>query len=270
MSVTILLVGCGNMGFALMRSWIEADTGLRVLVAEPSDALRARAADHGAIVAEKVADFEGEDVEFVVLAIKPNATVAVAADCAGFAKTGATFISVAAGVTLASIAAKMPEGTAVLRCMPNTPVSIGAGVMALVGNHRVSDDTRGRVVRLLSSSGAVVWLEDEAQMDAVTAISGSGPAYVFHFIEAMAAAGRSLGLPANIADQLALWTVSGAGALAAQSDVSPGKLRAQVTSPAGTTAAALDVLQATHGLTELITRAASAAHERSVELGKLA
>jgi pyrroline-5-carboxylate reductase len=152
--------------------------------------------------------------------------------------------------------------------MPNTPASIGAGMLVLTARSDVSAETRDFVESLFASSGAVAWIDDESLMDAVTAISGSGPAYVFYFIETLSEAGEKLGLTREIARKLALQTVRGAGQLAALSDHSPAVLREQVTSPGGTTAAALKVLMADDGLSALVFKAATAARDRGVELGK--
>ncbi len=268
MSKTILLVGCGNMGFAMMQGWIAADPHTRVLVAEPTPMLRDRAATQGAKTAETVSALHGETPDVIVLAVKPQVVPIVAADCATFAASGAVVTSVAAGIAMSDISAELPEGTPVIRCMPNTPAAIGAGVMVLCANSVTTMEERRLVEGLFATSGVVVWLDEEAQMDAVTAISGSGPAYVFHFIEALESAGKMLGLPPDVASQLATQTVAGAGQLAAQSDIAPALSREQVTSPGGTTAAALDVLQNEGQLVQLVMDAATAARNRSIALGQ--
>jgi pyrroline-5-carboxylate reductase len=155
-----------------------------------------------------------------------------------------------------------------MRCMPNTPAAIGKGMMVLFSNHLVSGETKQFVADLLSASGKVATIDDEGLMDAVTAVSGSGPAYIFHFIEALTVAAEKAGLPADTAKLLAMQTVYGAASLAAESQESPGTLRQQVTSPNGTTAAALAVLMGEARLTRLVTEAVEAARLRSVELGK--
>jgi pyrroline-5-carboxylate reductase len=152
--------------------------------------------------------------------------------------------------------------------MPNTPAAIGKGMMVVFSNPLVSDDVRRFVLELLSASGVVTTIDDERLMDAVTAVSGSGPAYVFHFIEALTVAAEKAGLPAETAKLLALQTVFGASSLASESDEDPGVLRQQVTSPNGTTAAALAVLMGGDRLTKLVTEAVEAARLRSIELGK--
>jgi len=155
-----------------------------------------------------------------------------------------------------------------VRCMPNTPASIGKGMMVVFSNRLVSDDTKRFVADLLSASGEVATIDDEGLMDAVTAVSGSGPAYIFHFIEALTVAAEKAGLPKATARLLAMQTVYGAASLAAESQEEPGVLRQQVTSPNGTTAAALGVLMGEDRLTKLLTQAVEAARLRSIELGK--
>ena len=167
---------------------------------------------------------------------------------------------------MAEIGAALGSGAAVVRAMPNTPAAIGQGIAALVANGAASREQRELCGELLAAVGAVAWLDDETHMDAVTAISGSGPAYVFLLIECLEQAAVDLGLPAALARQLAVATVAGAGAYAAAAKDTPAELRRRVTSPNGTTQAALDVLMAPSGLQELIARAARAAAQRSREL----
>ena len=177
--------------------------------------------------------------------------------------------AIAAGKTLAELGKGLSADTAIVRAMPNTPAAIGQGITALVANAAVSRAQRTLCGELLAAVGAVVWLEDEGHMDAVTAISGSGPAYVFLLIECLEQAAVELGLGAALARQLALATVAGSGAYAAHSREAPAELRRRVTSPKGTTQAALDVLMAEPGLRELLVRATRAAAERSRELAKV-
>jgi pyrroline-5-carboxylate reductase len=160
------------------------------------------------------------------------------------------------------------DRAAIIRCMPNTPAAIGKGMMVTFANPRVNEETKAFVGELLASSGAVAEIASEDLMDAVTAVSGSGPAYIFHFIESLTAAGKAAGLPEETAKLLAMQTVYGAACLAKESDEEPGRLREQVTSPNGTTAAALAVLMGEEKLTRLVTEAVEAARVRSVELGK--
>jgi pyrroline-5-carboxylate reductase len=266
MSDSILLIGAGNMGYAMMTGWLQRDSALRVHVVEPHDAFRDRAAQAGAQAVADIAQLpEGLRVDLVIVAVKPAMVAPVLARCG--ALEGAAFVSVAAGITLAQMAAALPSGTPLIRCMPNTPAAIGQGMMVLCPGAGVSAATRALAELLMASSGAIAWLEDESLMDAVTAISGSGPAYVFHFIEALTEAGRSLGLPDKLAALLAMQTVAGAGHMAQRSDEPPGVLRERVTSPGGTTAAALAVFMQDGALTRLVARATLAARDRGVELG---
>ncbi len=267
MAHSVLLVGCGNMGFAMLKGWLADDPSLQAHVVEPADALRQRAAEVGAQAVASVADLpEGLTPDLTFLAVKPQVMSSVVPDYAHLAGGKTTFLSVAAGTMMDSLAAMLPGATPLIRCMPNTPAAIGAGMMGCCANEHTSDAAKALSTKLLASSGKVEWIEDEALMDAVTALSGSGPAYVFHLIETMGKAGAELGLPADLAAKMAMQTVMGAGKLASEVETPPGTLREQVTSPGGTTAAALNVLM--QGLQPLVTEAITAARDRGVELGK--
>jgi pyrroline-5-carboxylate reductase len=185
---------------------------------------------------------------------------------ARFAGPATVFLSVAAGKTLAVFETYLGSEAVVVRAMPNTPAAIGRGMIVGCPNERVSDGQKALCDSLMAAVGEVAWIDDEALMDAVTGVSGSGPAYVFLLIECLAQAGRAAGLPGDLADRLALVTVSGAGELARQSAESPTVLRENVTSPNGTTQAALEVLMAEDGLAPLMTKAVAAATQRSREL----
>lgn len=266
MGVKLVLAGCGNMGFAMLSGWLRAGhlAPEEVAVVEPNDALRKRAAEAGVAA---VADASGIDPaarpRLVVFAVKPQVIRAVAPSYARFA--GATFLSIAAGTRIA-LFEELLGPVPVVRCMPNTPAGIGKGMMVLVSNAAVAPGTDRFVEELMSASGRIARIDDEALMDAVTAVSGSGPAYVFHFIECLTEAARKAGLADGTARLLAMQTVYGAACLAAESGEDPAELRRQVTSPNGTTAAALAVLMADGGLGDLVARAVEAARDRSVEL----
>ncbi len=272
MSKDILLVGCGNMGFAMLAGWLAGSdkfAGMRFHVVEPAEALRARAEAAGARVYADAGQLPDEfGPALVFLAVKPQTMDQVAPQYSNLAGGRTVFISVAAGVTIATLSAYLPGPTPIIRCMPNTPAAIGRGMMVSYANPQVAEEAKQLAADLLAASGKTAWIDDEGLMDAVTAISGSGPAYLFHFIECMASAATALGLPQDLADQLALQTVAGAGELAARSETPPSTLRQQVTSPGGTTAAALGVLMADGALDKLVTAAARAACKRSLELGK--
>jgi pyrroline-5-carboxylate reductase len=271
MSVLVVLAGCGNMGFAMLSGWLRSDRLLphEVLVVEPNEELRGRAEGLGARTAADAGDIpEGITPEVVIFAVKPQVMRDVVPAYRRFVSSETSFLSVAAGTSIATIENALGGNPAVIRCMPNTPASVGKGMMVTVANGRVSPETEAFVDELLATSGEVARIEDEALMDAVTAVSGSGPAYVFHVIECLASAGERAGLPAEIAKRLALQTVYGAGCLAAESREEPARLREQVTSPNGTTAAALAVLMGGDKLKTLIGDAVEAARRRSVELGQ--
>ncbi len=266
---TILLIGCGNMGFAMLNGWLSADPDLDVHVVEPTEALQGRAAALGAeVVADRGELADGLSPDLAILAVKPQSMGVVVPRYADMAGGPATFVSVAAGTTVGTLAAMLPGATPIIRCMPNTPAAIGVGMMVCYGNQHVTEAARALTTKLLAASGEVDWIDDEALMDAVTAVSGSGPAYVFHMIETLGNAGTEMGLPPDLAARMAMQTVMGAGQLAAQSSDPPGTLREQVTSPGGTTAAALGVLMGDGRLQILMTDAVRAARDRGAELAK--
>ena len=269
MTSTVLLVGCGNMGYAMLRGWIAADDALAAHVVEPDERLCQRARAAGARAVPSEGDLPGDLApDLIFLAVKPQVMAEIVPAYARFAGGPASFVSIAAGTTIATLSRLLPGPTPIIRCMPNPPAAIGAGMMVCVANDRTEADARELATRLLSASGLVDWIEDEALMDAVTAISGSGPAYVFHFIECLTVAGVELGLPEPLAAKMAMQTVMGAGRLASQADDPPGRLREQVTSPGGTTAAALGVFMDEDRLKRLVAEAATAARDRGAELSR--
>lgn len=270
MSKTVMLVGCGNMGRAMLEGWLAAAklTPAQVLVVEPAEPLRARAAALGVTALADAGPISADVVpRLVIFAVKPQVILDVVPVYAKF-RADATYVSVAAGTPIAAFEKSLGADAAIMRCMPNTPAAIGKGMMVTVANAHVKEAEAAFVHDLLSASGRVAQIADEALMDAVTAVSGSGPAYVFHFIECLTAAGEEAGLPADTAKLLAMQTVYGAAALAAESSEEPGELRKQVTSPNGTTAAALSVLMGEDRLRKLMSEAVEAARARSVELGR--
>ena len=265
----ILLVGCGKMGGAMLGGWIASGVAAdHIKAVEPVAGMAAASrAAHGI---EVVADLAALDPAFtprvVVIAIKPQVMDRAIPPYERFTGPDTVFLSIAAGKSIAYLRGRLGEHAAIVRAMPNTPAAIGRGISVMCPNQAVNADQRVTCRALLAAVGEVVAIEDESLLDAVTAVSGSGPAYVFLLIECLAAAAVDAGLPADLADQLALATVSGAGALAAQSPETPETLRRNVTSPNGTTQAALDVLMADDGLKPLLARAVAAAAERSREL----
>lgn len=270
MAAQLVLVGCGNMGYAMLAGWIASGqlAAADVIVIEPADVLRTRAASLGvAAYADAAAIADDAAPRLVVFAVKPQAIGDVVPAYKRF-NGSATYLSVAAGTPVATFAALLGDDARIVRCMPNTPAAIGKGMMVVYCNANVDAATQAYVRELLAVSGAVADIDDESLMDAVTAVSGSGPAYVFHFIECLTAAGESAGLPSDTARLLAMQTVYGAASLAAESADEPGELRRQVTSPNGTTAAALAVLMGDDRLKLLVGEAVEAARLRSIELGK--
>jgi pyrroline-5-carboxylate reductase len=267
-SQQILLVGFGNMGQALVRGWLaHGRAASSIAIVDPVAAARAVAATLGVAAHEDAAAVAAR-ADVVVFAVKPNQLASALASCTAAVARGAVFLSIAAGKTIAQIDAGLGRPSAVVRAMPNTPAAIGKGVTALVANAAVSPPQRALCGELMAAVGAVAWLDDERHMDAVTAISGSGPAYVFLLIECFEHAALELGLDAALAKQLALATVAGAGEYAAAAGESAAELRRRVTSPNGTTQAALAVLMAQPGMRELLVRATRAAAERSRELAR--
>lgn len=265
----LVLVGGGKMGSAMLGGWL--DRGLapaEVLVVEPSPEIgTALAAKHGVVVVADATALPADiRPDVVVLAVKPQVMEAVAPAYARFAAGGAVFLSIAAGKTLAFFARLLGEGAAVVRSMPNTPAAVRRGVTVACASPAVAAAQRTRCQELLEAVGACHWVEDEGLMDVVTAVSGSGPAYVFLMAECLAKAGASAGLPADLAADLARGTVAGSGELLFRSDDTPETLRKNVTSPGGTTAAALSVLMAEDGLQPLMDAAVAAATRRSREL----
>lgn len=263
----LLLVGCGNMGHALLRGWLDAGCihAAAAHVVEPAAALR-EAANALGVSTHASAETLGASFRaaVTVLAVKPQVMGAVLPAYRPHVLDGVT-VSIAAGVPMAAIAAGLGE-VAIVRAMPNTPAAIGKGSIVFCANERASEAQVAHVTRLFAANGAVHRVDREAAIDAATAISGSGPAYVFHFIECLAEAGTQLGLPSELALALARETVAGAGALAMAADTPPSDLRRQVTSPGGTTEAALTVLMGGEALLTSIRTAAAAAHSRAVEL----
>ncbi|OBZ95672.1 pyrroline-5-carboxylate reductase [Pararhizobium polonicum] len=266
----IVLVGAGNMGFALLNTWSTMMEHSFSCI-EPNQTLRDRAAALG-VNAYGTPDELPTDVliNVLVIATKPQMVGDAVARYAPNLAANALLISVAAGISIDAIAARSDQPVAIIRAMPNTPASIGEGMIVCCSSPEAATaDFKAIAEQLLSAVGRVAFVDDEVLMDAVTAVSGSGPAYIFHFIEALSAAATEAGLPGELAMLLAKQTVYGAAKLAVGSSEEPSKLREQVTSPNGTTAAALNVLMSeTDGLRSLMKNAVGAAQKRSIELGK--
>ena len=265
---SLLLAGAGKMGGALLEGWLE--TGLdprRVTVVDPHGARAYLAELAGRGVTVNPPAGAGDKPEILVLAIKPQTLAEAAPALAAWAGSETMVLSVVAGKTIADLARAFPDVAAFARAMPNTPAAVRRGVTGVALNASISALQRAQLGTLLSAVGSVEWLADEALIDAVTAVSGSGPAYVFYLTECLAKAGEAAGLDAAAAMRLARATVEGAGALmAANPDVPPEVLRRNVTSPGGTTAAAIEVLAADDRLASAMADAVAAAKRRAGEL----
>ncbi|MFQ5438462.1 MAG: pyrroline-5-carboxylate reductase [Paracoccaceae bacterium] len=263
----LVLLGCGKMGSAMLAGWLRgglAKEAVSVIDPAPSDWVRELAAK-GARLNMALP----EAPAICVIAVKPQIMVDALPSLVELGNGPTLFLSIAAGTPIAALETILGVKTPILRAMPNTPAAVGHGITALVGNGAALPAHLSLGETLLGAIGETVRLEAEAQMDAVTAVSGSGPAYVFHLIETLAAAGEAEGLAPGLAMRLALVTVAGAGDLAEKADEPPAELRANVTSPGGTTAAALGVLMdKERGFPSLMARAVAAAAARSRELGR--
>ncbi|MEO1563583.1 MAG: pyrroline-5-carboxylate reductase [Pseudomonadota bacterium] len=263
----LVMLGCGKMGTAMLQGWLVAGmqpTAISVIDPNPSEWLKTQSR-LGLTINEAIPPKPA----VIVLAVKPQVMFDALPQLDGVGGQGTLFISIAGGIQIAAFERALGAEKAIMRAMPNTPAAIGKGVSALIGNDNVTEAHMKLGEGLLGAIGQTVRLENEGQIDAVTAVSGSGPAYVFHMIETMTVAGIAEGLPEPLAHQLALATVEGAGALAAQSDESPSQLRVNVTSPNGTTQAGLEVLMDDDtGLPPLMNATIKAAADRSRELGK--
>lgn len=260
----LVLFGCGKMGSAMLAGWLEGGlpaASVWVIDPKPSDWLMAQGVHVNAPLPEQPA--------IVIVAVKPQMMGDALPALAAMGGGGTLFISVAAGTTIASFEQVLGAGTPIIRSMPNTPAAIGRGITALIGNADTDEADIALAEALLAAIGQTVRLDDEAQIDAVTGVSGSGPAYVFHLIETLAAAGQAQGLAPGLALQLAKATVAGAGALAEAAEEDPAQLRVNVTSPNGTTQAALDILMDEKtGFPLLLNRAVAAATDRARELSR--
>jgi pyrroline-5-carboxylate reductase len=262
----LVLVGCGKMGSALLRGWIAAGAAEQFRVVEPEGPPAELASAAGVAWHRAPEELQPQPAPAaVVFAVKPQIVDSVVPAYRRWARPETLFVSIVAGKTLTGLARHLGPA-AVVRTMPNTPAAIGRGFTVACANPRVRPEQRRLCNRLLAAVGESAWVEDEALLDAVTAVSGSGPAYVFLLIEALAEAGEAAGLPAELALRLARATVAGSGELARLSAHSPAQLRENVMSPGGTTRAALDVLMAPDGLLPLMRRAVAAATRRSREL----
>jgi pyrroline-5-carboxylate reductase len=263
---TIALAGAGKMGGAMLTGWLAQGLDPKhVIVIEPHPS-----SEISALAAQGVrlnpSPSDAGEVDTLVVAVKPQSFREAGAALKAFTGSSTLVVSIMAGTTIAVLEAVV--GGSVVRAMPNTPAAIGRGITVAVAAKKVSAAQRAIADALLRATGSVEWVDKENLMDAVTAVSGSGPAYVFLLAEELARAGVAAGLPAELAAKLARETVTGSGELLHRSELSPATLRQNVTSPGGTTAAALDVLMGSDGMEKLMTRAVAAATQRSKDLAK--
>ena len=262
---SLALVGAGKMGGAMLEGWLALGLDLKnVVVLEPQPSPQISSLAGGGLRLNPVRATD-ENFSAIILAVKPQTAPEIMREVAPLAGKHSLVLSIMAGRGLEFLQKALPTA-AIVRAMPNLPASIGRGITVAIANAAVTAEQRALAHRLLAAIGAVEWISDEGLMDAVTAVSGSGPAYVFLLAEALAKAGRAAGLPQPLADNLARATVAGSGALLGLSAVDAATLRQNVTSPGGTTAAALEVLMAADGLEPLVKKAVAAAARRSREL----
>jgi pyrroline-5-carboxylate reductase len=262
---TLMLVGAGKMGSALLDGWLRLGLNLKkISVVEPQPTKELMALKRRGLRLNPTGKTAGA-AAVIVLAIKPQVAPEALPALVPLLGAKTVVISIMAGRQIQLLERALPRA-AIVRAMPNTPAAIGRGITVCCANARVSAAQRALAHKLLAATGAVEWVDDESLMDAVTAVSGSGPAYVFLLAEVLAHAGKAAGLPGALAEKLARATVAGAGELLHRSELDAATLRTNVTSPGGTTAAALDVLMGDNGLDQLLTRAVIAATRRGRDL----
>jgi len=265
LSGSLLLVGAGKMGGAMLDGWIARGLApKRIAIIEPQPGKAVKALTRRGLTLN--AKGKPAAATAIVIAVKPQTAPAALPPLAAHVGKSTLVLSIMAGRTIGFLQKALPPGTAIVRAMPNTPASIGRGISVAVANPEVSTRQRKLASDLLAAIGKVEWVADEVLIDAVTALSGSGPAYVFLLAEAMTEAGIAAGLPTPLAARLARETVAGSGELLHRSELDAATLRQNVTSPGGTTAAALEVLMGPGGFDDLLTKAIAAATRRSREL----
>lgn len=269
MRCSVLMVGCGNMGFAMLKTWTEQKSShYDFTVIEPNLAQHAAISSLGVtVVAAAEALKNSNPFDLVFLAVKPQIMARALDGMKGNAK-GKTYISVAAGLPIAFFETYLGTESAIIRTMPNTPAAVGAGAIAMIGNSNVPALALEQTEYLLALNGLVRHVENEDQLDAITALSGSGPAYIFHMAECLEQAGIEMGLSEAIARDFARQTIFGAGKLLHESTEDAADLRKSVTSPNGTTQAGLERLMQDGALEKLILSTTKAAENRSKELAK--
>ena len=269
MSVKLLLAGCGKMGGAMLTGWLDTTYNTSdIIVVEPNGTTAQDISTRFGIATVADAADLPDDLapEVIVFAVKPQMMDDVVPNYARFSRGGCVYLSIAAGKTIAYFEQMLGPQAAIIRAMPNTPAAVARGITVACANAPTTEAQKTLCHSLLSSVGEVAWSDDENQMDAITSLSGGGPAYVFLLAECLAQAGIDAGLPEDLAKRLARVTVAGSGELLHQSTEEPATLRQNVTSPGGTTAEALKVLMAKDGWQPLISKAIAAATKRSKEL----
>jgi pyrroline-5-carboxylate reductase len=263
---SLVLVGAGKMGGAMLEGWLRLGLDpARLAVIEPMPSPEVAELAGRGLSLNPTANTVREPAA-VVIAVKPQNAAEAVPWLASMVGGATVVLSIMAGKTIEFLADALPAGTAIVRSMPNLPASIGRGITVAVPNRSVTPAQRELAEKLLAATGAVEWVEDEGLLDPVTAVSGSGPAYVFLLAESLARAGAAAGLPPDLAARLACATVAGSGELLHRAAVDAATLRQNVTSPGGTTAAALDVLMSSEGLDRLMKEAVAAATRRAREL----
>jgi pyrroline-5-carboxylate reductase len=263
---TLVLVGAGKMGGAMLEGWLRLGLDpAKVAVIEPAPSPEVKELARRGLSLNPAVNMVREPAA-VVIAVKPQNAAEDVPWLAPVVGAGTVVLSIMAGKTLDFLEDALPPGAAIVRSMPTTPASIGRGITVAVPNRSVTPAQRELADNLLAATGAVEWVEDEGLLDPVTAVSGSGPAYVFLLAESLARAGAAAGLPPDLAARLACATVAGSGELLHRSEIDAATLRQNVTSPGGTTAAALDVLMSEDGLDRLMREAVAAATRRAREL----
>jgi pyrroline-5-carboxylate reductase len=265
LSGSLVLVGAGKMGGAMLDGWIARGLALkRIVVIEPQPGKEVKALARRGLKLNPKGKIAAASA--IVIAVKPQSAPDAVPPLRPYLGKTTLVLSIMAGRTIGVLEKSLPPNTAIVRAMPNTPAAIGRGISVAVANAKVSVRQRKLAGDLLAAIGKVEWAGDETLMDAVTALSGSGPAYVFLLAEAMTKAGIAAGLPADLASRLARETVAGSGELLHRSTLDAATLRQNVTSPGGTTSAALEVLMGPGGFEELLTKAIAAATLRSRQL----
>lgn len=268
MSTRLALIGCGKMGSALLNGWLNIDTDRSYIIVDPADTLpeitNNTAIDH----IQSIQEIDNKDLDIIVLAIKPQIIDKVLKELKPIVSKKTLIISIIAGTTINTFEKYFGSDQPIIRTMPNTPAAIGKGMIAAIGNQNTNKTQIKTAHNLLSVAGKVEWITDEALMDAVTAVSGSGPAYLFLLIEAMSKAGENAGLTKELSAMLARQTIIGAAALAEQDPQEAKILRQNVTSTGGTTEAALNILMDNNEFQTIINNAINAAMKRSQELSE--